>query len=324
MITLLLFSCKDNAQTNNSNKTVNQKEPNFDNLLKCSDYSYDDGHFFTADYGCIYDPKGNNNFGNAIIYLISKKEQQIADEQVTSETDKVNKSSIAEYKKEFKIYLFLIDKKYLNYNKSADPVYYQKPKYTEKAYKFDDKQDKWTLIDSINVLNESQIQNEQTWRENIISKSDIKKESKEVVSLKNWIGIYINSDNEKIKSYKEIKSRIGWYELKISSQEISYNNDERMESEFPTEAPGGRFINYKCDYNLSENTIRLYEKNENDTSPPKNTSGKGQKLVLVLNKKDNNYYAESSDIKDAEGLVNSARAKNKSPYLFYKFDLNTK
>ncbi|WP_160139946.1 hypothetical protein [Chryseobacterium sp. c4a] len=319
LIVLFLFSCKDNAQTNNSQKTTSQKELNFDKLLKCSDYSYDEDYFLTADYGCIYDPKGNNNFGNVIIYLVQKKKQPISDEQISSQTTRVNSLSIAEYKKEFKIYLFLIDKQYLNYAK-ADPSYYEKSKYKEEAYTFDDKQNKWVLIDSINILNQNL--NEQTWRKNIVSKSDTKDENKEVLSLEKWTGIYINSDNQKLSSYQEIKNRIGWYELKITPKEITFSNDTRMESEFPTESPGGYAINYDCDYNISGNTLKLYEKNENDTSPSKNVSGNGQKLVLELTKKEGKYYAVSPDIQESENLDNAIRKKGNSPYLFYRFDIN--
>lgn len=323
IIALFLFSCKDNAQANNLQKITNKKELNFDTLLKCSEYSYDVGHFFTADYGCIYNPQGNNTYGNAIIYLVQKKKHHISDEQISKENSRVNNLTIEEYKKEFKIYLFLIDKQYLNYNKSADPTYYQKSKYEEKAYTFDDKQNKWILIDSINVLNSNENQKEQIWIKNIISKSDLKDEKRETISLENWEGIYINSDNQNISTYKEIKDRIGWYEVKITQNQITYINDSRMESEFPTESPGGYSINYNCDYDISGNTIKLYEKNENYTSPPRKISGNGQKLVLELTKKQDKYYGNSVDIKAAENLTNSARAKNNPPYLFYKFDLKT-
>lgn len=321
LIGLFLLSCKDNAQTNNSQKTTSQKELNFDKLLKCSDYSYDEDYFLTADYGCIYDPKGNNNFGNVIIYLVQKKKQPISDEQISFQTTRVNNLSIAEYKKEFKIYLFLIDKQYLNYAK-ADPSYYEKSKYKEEAYTFDDKQNKWILIDSINILNENQNLNEQTWRKNIVSKSNTKEENKEVSSLENWEGIYINSDNSELSTYQEIKDRIGWYEAKITKNKITYINDSRMESEFPSEAPGGYSINYDCDYNISGNTLKLYEKNESDTSPSKNVSGNGQKTVLVLTKKDNRYYGVSPDIQESENLDNAIRKESNSPYLFHRFDIS--
>jgi hypothetical protein len=323
IIALVLFSCKEKVQTNRPEEVKPQKELNFDSILKCSDYSYDNGHFLTADYGCIYNPDDNNNLGNIVIYLVQKQTQTIADEQIIAESERINNLTIAEYKKEFKIYVFLIGKEYLNHNKSADPAYYQKSEFEEKAYTFDEIQKKWILIDSIKILNDSQNLEEQAWRENIISKSDKKARDPDTQSIEEWKGVYLNSDNPEISSQKEIKERIGWFEVKIAQNEITYTNDSRMESEFPTDSPGGYTINYKCDYSISGNTIRLYEKNDDDTSPPKSNSGSGQKLVIALTKKDTKYYAVSADIKEAESLENSARAKSKSPYLFYRFDLIT-
>ncbi|MFC6269753.1 hypothetical protein [Frigoriflavimonas asaccharolytica] len=134
--------------------------------------------------------------------------------------------------------------------------------------------------------------------------------------------MYINSDNQKLNTYSEIKSRIGWYEVKITPNEITYTNDDRMDSEFPSESPGGYPINYKCDYWIKGETIELYEKNEDKSELPLKINGNKQKLVLTLLKKNNQFYGISPDISNSEKLVNSARSKNKSPYLFYRFDLN--
>ena len=57
---VFLFNCKDKAQENHIRKEINQKEVNFDTVLKCSDYSYDENYFVTTDYGCIYKQNGNN------------------------------------------------------------------------------------------------------------------------------------------------------------------------------------------------------------------------------------------------------------------------
>ncbi|GAA4153560.1 hypothetical protein GCM10022217_09450 [Chryseobacterium ginsenosidimutans] len=166
---VFLFNCKDKAQKNNVQKAVNQKEINFDNVLKCSDYSYDEDYFVTADYGCTYNQNGNN-YGNIIIYLLPKKKSEIADEQIENENNRVDGLSIEEYKREFKIILFLIDKKYLNYNKSGDSMYYHKSVYEQKAYVYDDKCHRWIFIGSIKIPDENQNQKEQVWRESIISR----------------------------------------------------------------------------------------------------------------------------------------------------------
>lgn len=182
ILAFLLISCKDKAQENNSNKSINQQTINFDNVLKCSDYSYDEGCFMTADYGCIYDPKGKNTFGNLIIYLIPKKKLQINDEQIEQENNKINGLTIDNYKQNFNIFLYLIDKQYLNYSKSGDPVYYQKPSYEEKLYTYDGKTNKWIFVNSIKILNESQNGKEQIWRKNFIIKQ-IEIEPKNVSSI---------------------------------------------------------------------------------------------------------------------------------------------
>lgn len=179
IIVVFCFSCKDNAQKNTVAKEAVQKVQNFDNMLKCGDYSYDENYFVTADYGCVYKQKGNN-YGNIVIYLVPKNKLNITDEQIENENNRVNGlSSIDEYKKEFKIVLFLIDSKYLNYVKSGEPAYYQKSEYEEKAYRYDDKQSKWTMIDSIKVLNDSQNKNEQSWRKKIVSQQSENKQNSE-------------------------------------------------------------------------------------------------------------------------------------------------
>lgn len=71
-----------------------------------------------------------------------------------------------------------------------------------------------------------------------------------------------------------------------------------MESEFPTEAPGGVYVNYKCDYKIMGDTIRLYEKLTNVDSIPHNISGNDPfQPVLVLYKKGGKYYGFSDDIR---------------------------
>ncbi|MDR3011037.1 MAG: hypothetical protein LBV59_24135 [Sphingobacterium sp.] len=143
-------------------------------------------------------------------------------------------------------------------------------------------------------------------------------------SLHTWTGIYLNSGNQKLTSYHQIKKIIGWYELKISPKEIVFSNDSRMESEFPTESPGGYVIHYICNYSISEDTIRIYKKDENDHSvAPRKVSGSHHELVLLLTKKDNKYYAASPDIEESENLVNSIRLKSTPPYRFYRFNINT-
>lgn len=169
-IIFFLFGCKGDAQKkdiNRTNKTL-QQNINFDDVLKSGDYTWNEDYFMTADYGVIYNQK-TNPFGNLIIYLVPKNKFKIKDEQIEEENKRVNKLSIDEYKKKFKIIIFLINKKDLNYAKSGDPIYYQKPAYEEKIYTYDEKSNQWIFIDSIKIRNESENEKEQIWREKYIS-----------------------------------------------------------------------------------------------------------------------------------------------------------
>jgi hypothetical protein len=107
--------------------------------------------------------------GNLIVYLVPKTKTKMEGAQIEQENKRVNGLSIDRYKEIFKIYIFLIDKKDLNYAKSGDPVYYQKPAYAEKLYTYDDKINKWIYIDSIKIHNDSENEKEQSWREKFIS-----------------------------------------------------------------------------------------------------------------------------------------------------------
>lgn len=233
----------------------------------------------------------------------------------------LNQQSFKNLSKEFDIWIFHTPKEFLKHTPNMDAPYTPLIPRNIFFYKYDSLKNSYTNVDMFLVNNEKDEAKANEWRENIIAKLNIK-DNHNYTSLEKWIGTFINSDDENLNSYKEIKKRIGWYEVKISSKEILYQNDNRMESEFPTESPGGYSINYKCDYIISGDTIKLYEKAENDSQISKNLTESNQKPILTLFKKSNQFYGISSDITDAESLDNAARKRNKSPYLFYKFDLN--
>ncbi|WP_412850365.1 hypothetical protein ACL0VS_11965 [Chryseobacterium sp. PMSZPI] len=137
--------------------------------------------------------------------------------------------------------------------------------------------------------------------------------------LKIWYGTYLNTDSEKLNSYESIMEKIGWYKLSIKSDEIIFENDRRMETDFPTEAPGGIYINYICDYKITGDTIKLFKKNNVTNKNPLEINTSNNKPILILYKKDNTFYGISDDIKESEELDNSIRVKEKSPYIFKKF-----
>lgn len=168
--TILFFTSNFQAQSQTKLKTENSKVLNFDNMLHCNDFSYNDGYFLTADYGCIYTPKEANKYGNIAIYLVPKRKTIISDDNIDKENNRVNKLSQNNIKKGFKIYLSLIDKKFLNYTRIADPNYYQKEKYENQVYTYDEKNKKWILLDTISIHNGKEEQKAQTRIQNIISK----------------------------------------------------------------------------------------------------------------------------------------------------------
>ncbi len=338
LILFLLFqliSCQKNNNknggTSNAITTVSGSQPDFIN------YPVDDLEGITStQYVGIYrnfDFKYQN--GETTFILVPKTgAKKWYSEQVhkidSQDADQVieknlNKQTFKTLSKDFNIWVFQTPKEYLKHTPHMDAPY--TPRIPRKIflYQYISEDNKWIVADTFSVREENDEAKAREWRERIISKFNINVSAdlSHTASLKDWTGIYLNSDNKKLTDYQKIKEKIGWYELKISPEKITFSNDDRMESEFPTESPGGYSINYDCDFNISENTIKLYEKNEDDTSPPKSISGKEQKLILILTRKDNAFYGTSDDIKNAENLVNSARAKSKSPYLFYKFDLNT-
>lgn len=140
--------------------------------------------------------------------------------------------------------------------------------------------------------------------------------------LQQWYGTYLNTDSKTMLDYDAIINKVGWYKLTVKEGEIHFESDERMESQFPTEAPGGYFINYKCDYKIVGDTLKLYKKDGNDSKViPQQKIENSNAPDLILYKRGDKYYAISPDISESEDLINSIRSKSKTPYPFLKFDL---
>lgn len=145
---------------------------NFDNILNCYDYTCADDYYFTADYGCIYNPKGPNIFGNLSVYLVPHKNSN--NSNCDSIANNLMNRSIAQIKRDFDIYVYVIPKVYLHYNPTGDPVYYQKEDYTEKLYSFNSTIKSWTLIDSMDINRDTESSKAQKWREAYIQSKTIR------------------------------------------------------------------------------------------------------------------------------------------------------
>ncbi len=122
----LTLSCKQS--TTQDTKKAFPKGPNFDSIIHCGDYDFRSDHFTVPYHGCVYAPNKGNDFGNISIFLIPKKKykdpEKLTDEQIMEENERIDNLEVNRIKKEFDIYVYLIDKKYLNYNKNADPISY--------------------------------------------------------------------------------------------------------------------------------------------------------------------------------------------------------
>jgi len=140
--------------------------------------------------------------------------------------------------------------------------------------------------------------------------------------LAKWYGLYLNTDADKLTSYKTIIQRTGWFRLSIKPDEIIFESDKRMETDFPTEAPGGIYISYKCDYQISGDTLKLYEKNEGESAAPRKLLKSNANPVLILFQNNGQYHGISEDIRLSENMTNAIRLKSGPPYLFRKFDTN--
>ncbi|MEW5675959.1 hypothetical protein ABGT15_06560 [Flavobacterium enshiense] len=176
---LIIAGCrKDLEKDVESEATEIQQETahDFDKILKCNDYIITgDGNAFTTCYdnGCVYDPKGGNVFGNLVTYLIPKdflffqKHSGYIEKWDYEKLEAyVNRLSIEEFKKQFDIYVFLVDKKYLIPTPGYDSPYDFKEKYQTDLYQYQN--NSWKKIDQLVSL---QSGNEaMNWRDNFVLK----------------------------------------------------------------------------------------------------------------------------------------------------------
>jgi hypothetical protein len=200
---LVFNSCKKKEAQNNASK-ISTKKPinqlNFDALLKCSDYSFQENYYLTADYGCIYNPKDKNSYGNVILYLIPKSNNQT---NANLENLKINDLDAKTIKNNFTIYAYLIPKIDLNYNPKGDPIYYQKEKFKEELYTFNSNSNQWILLNSIQINNYSENAKEQSWRENFIdAKANATKSTQQLEYSKGFYTYENISLDLKTKKYK--------------------------------------------------------------------------------------------------------------------------
>ncbi|MXO05616.1 hypothetical protein [Flavobacterium sp. HBTb2-11-1] len=164
---IIFFNSCNSKNTDNSNtknlkkeeesvKTSNYySDADFDNLLKCGDYSFMDGYFTVPDYGCIYQPPTVNILGNVEIYLLPKK-KLITESDIEKEEDLIAKMSINNLKMNYDVYILVIDKKYLTHNDKMDVPYFPHFPYKQLIYKWTD--GLWKNIATLNIKDKNDSQ----------------------------------------------------------------------------------------------------------------------------------------------------------------------
>lgn len=241
---LIFNSCKkkevENKPINKSAKNI-VKQLNFDSLINCSDYSFQDNYFLTGDYGCIYNPKDKNSYGNVIFYLIPKETLQ---KNTDLENININTLDSKNIKKDFTIYAYLIPATYLNYSPNGDPKYYQNEKYKEELYTFDSLSNQWILVDTIQINDASENAKEQYWRENFINSKTNKLKATKQFEYVN--GYYVHDStqiNVKTKNYKVV----------VLEKNTERNNEANAHFNLPLlilEKKGNDYVEIKRNLNL--------------------------------------------------------------------------
>lgn len=230
-------------------------------------------------------------------------------------TDSLSKLSLKELSKEFNLWVFFTPKKYLKYTPNLDTQYTPQIPREIFLYQYDPKKDLWNVYSSYKV--EGGNDHENKWLNEKIEEISNKLNKN---SINDWFGTYLNSDNNNLSSYQDIKNRIGWYEIIIKSDIIVFKNDHSILNELPKYEQ--QFINtfdFNCNYQIKEDTLILYAKEleEQFTKPVNEEKGT---LLLKLYKKNNLFYGISNVIDSAENSEYNTREKSKPPYLFKKFN----
>jgi len=110
----------------------------------------------------------NEDIGKVSIYFFNKKGalkwqkkmNDFSEEEVNKELNRIQNLSLKEFKKEFTIYAFLIDKLYLQ---NTPEGMYQKETYVKNLYKYEDNSKLWISVDSFAVKIKDDFLKEREW-----------------------------------------------------------------------------------------------------------------------------------------------------------------
>lgn len=142
-IMICLLNCKSDKKNSLNQEDENSSTIDFSSLLLCGKYTWNESYFITADHGCLYSPKDENPYGNIVFYLFPKSEDLGGDQM---EIESRSKNYI---KENYEIILTLIEPNYLNHNPQGDPVYYQIADFWQKIFRYNEAEDQWDLVESM-------------------------------------------------------------------------------------------------------------------------------------------------------------------------------
>lgn len=182
LIIIFFNSCNSKKTENNNSKNLKKEvesvktsnyysDADFDNLLKCGDYSFMDGYFTVPDYGCIYQPPTVNTLGNIEIYLLPKK-KLIIESDIEKEENLIAKMSINNLKVNYDVYILVIDKKYLTHNDKMDVPYFPHFPYKQSIYKWTG--GFWKNINTLNIKDENDSQYKK-WKSEFLIVAELSK-----------------------------------------------------------------------------------------------------------------------------------------------------
>ncbi|WP_185290820.1 hypothetical protein [Chryseobacterium lactis] len=339
---LFLFSCKGDAQKNK--KTFQQHEQKTQQEINFFDKKYHASFSMLVDESTIADhpiqtfldckdsyftihyiPKSQSlkNFWKKEYFEKNNIEMMNQDKE-SGNIEAIVKKNINDYD----VFCYYVSSKFLKTHShcSTESVFLD-DKTQAQIYNYSAKENKWKLIKEIQSSQIPPILDSKYFTDHLpyyftstISKNDTKLSN----TLKDWEGLYLNSDDKNLKTYQSIIDKVGWFKLKITTYEILFSADTRMRDDYPQSDPGGVYINNRCNYYISNDndTIEIYKKEYNaPNSTPVNIRGDKKNLLITLYKKDKAFYGTSNVIEDSEQYDNSARIKGNAPYQFYKFSL---
>lgn len=284
-VLLILFGCKENSQdsikvekkniaTNVIVDKTNYSNEALDNLLKCDDYSYMDGYFTIADYGCIYQPNTINKLGNAEVYLVPKKELK-ENLDIEKEESKIGKMSIGDLKKSYDIYILIIDKKYLAHNVNMDVPYYPNYPYEQAIYKYEDGRYKNTTI--LNISNEKDSQYND-WKTKFLNNSN---RSKQKITSDLKGDYFIKTKVSSVETGDPIDVSF-YFSFDVSKAILSIGSNNSLEA----------YCEGSYSVSANDNVLTLKYTGEGTCTSDEDES------TFLIKKEDNQYYIKSKRFYD--------------------------